>query len=58
MLSLKLFILIPERWHYLFNERTKLYISTQERTDHWDSRALPEGPGSVRGPMRCPWHLS
>ncbi|CAI9562457.1 unnamed protein product, partial [Staurois parvus] len=27
-------------------------------TDHLETRALPEGPGSVGGPMRCPWYLS
>ncbi|CAI9577612.1 unnamed protein product, partial [Staurois parvus] len=26
----------------------------QGRTDHLETRALPEGPGSVGGPMRCP----
>ncbi|CAI9595255.1 unnamed protein product [Staurois parvus] len=31
---------------------------TQGRTDHLETRALPEGPGSVGGPMRCPWYLS
>ncbi|CAI9618513.1 unnamed protein product, partial [Staurois parvus] len=30
----------------------------QGRTDHWGTQALPEGPGSVKGPMRCPWYLS
>ncbi|CAI9567345.1 unnamed protein product, partial [Staurois parvus] len=29
----------------------------QWRTDHLETRALPEGPGSVGGPMRCPWYL-
>ncbi|CAI9566233.1 unnamed protein product [Staurois parvus] len=29
----------------------------QGRTDHLETRALPEGPGSVEGPMRCPWYL-
>ncbi|CAI9568771.1 unnamed protein product [Staurois parvus] len=29
----------------------------QRRTDHLETRALPEGPGSVKGPMRCPWYL-
>ncbi|CAI9571294.1 unnamed protein product, partial [Staurois parvus] len=24
------------------------------RTDYLETRALPEGPGSVGGPMRCP----
>ncbi|CAI9537112.1 unnamed protein product [Staurois parvus] len=27
------------------------YPSTQGRTDHLGTRALPEGLGSVRGPM-------
>ncbi|CAI9531749.1 unnamed protein product, partial [Staurois parvus] len=35
------------QWEYL----------TQLWTDHLESRALPEGPGSVGGPMRCPWYL-
>ncbi|CAI9614452.1 unnamed protein product, partial [Staurois parvus] len=26
----------------------------QGRTDHLETRALPEGPGSVGGPIRCP----
>ncbi|CAI9612989.1 unnamed protein product [Staurois parvus] len=26
-------------------------------TDHLETRALPEGPGSVGGPLRCPWYL-
>ncbi|CAI9601803.1 unnamed protein product, partial [Staurois parvus] len=26
-------------------------------TDHLETWALPEGPGSVGGPMRCPWYL-
>ncbi|CAI9618739.1 unnamed protein product, partial [Staurois parvus] len=26
-------------------------------TDHLETRALPEGLGSVGGPMRCPWYL-
>ncbi|CAI9558653.1 unnamed protein product, partial [Staurois parvus] len=29
----------------------------QGRTDHLKTRALPKGPGSVGGPMRCPWYL-
>ncbi|CAI9567780.1 unnamed protein product, partial [Staurois parvus] len=29
----------------------------QGRTDHLETRALPEGPGSVGGPMRCAWYL-
>ncbi|CAI9547300.1 unnamed protein product, partial [Staurois parvus] len=27
------------------------------QTDHLETQALPEGPGSVGGPMRCPWYL-
>ncbi|CAI9554990.1 unnamed protein product, partial [Staurois parvus] len=30
---------------------------SQGRTDHLETRALPEGPGSVGGPMRCLWYL-
>ncbi|CAI9581004.1 unnamed protein product, partial [Staurois parvus] len=33
------------------------YDANQGRTDHLETRALPEGPGSVGGPMRCPWYL-
>ncbi|CAI9533167.1 unnamed protein product [Staurois parvus] len=29
----------------------------QGRTDYLEIRALPEGLGSVGGPMRCPWYL-
>ncbi|CAI9563814.1 unnamed protein product, partial [Staurois parvus] len=29
----------------------------QGQTDHLETWALPEGPGSVGGPMRCPWYL-
>ncbi|CAI9604777.1 unnamed protein product [Staurois parvus] len=29
----------------------------QGRTDHLETRALPEGPGAVGGPMRCPRYL-
>ncbi|CAI9558277.1 unnamed protein product [Staurois parvus] len=25
----------------------------QGQTDHWGTLALPKGPGSVGGPMRC-----
>ncbi|CAI9562176.1 unnamed protein product [Staurois parvus] len=32
-------------------------VYVQGRTDHLETRALPEGPGSVGGPMRCPWYL-
>ncbi|CAI9615813.1 unnamed protein product, partial [Staurois parvus] len=34
-----------------------LLCYSQGRTDHLETRALPEGPGSVGGPMRCPWYL-
>ncbi|CAI9554051.1 unnamed protein product [Staurois parvus] len=30
----------------------------QGRADHLSTRALPEGLGSVGGPIRCPWYLS
>ncbi|CAI9547275.1 unnamed protein product [Staurois parvus] len=29
----------------------------QGRNDHLETRALPEGPGSVGGPIRCPRSL-
>ncbi|CAI9600234.1 unnamed protein product, partial [Staurois parvus] len=29
----------------------------QSLTDHLETWALSEGPGSVGGPMRCPWYL-
>ncbi|CAI9580466.1 unnamed protein product, partial [Staurois parvus] len=29
----------------------------QGRIEHLETRALPEGPGSEGGPMRCPWYL-
>ncbi|CAI9534621.1 unnamed protein product [Staurois parvus] len=29
----------------------------QGRTDRLETWALPEGLGSVGGPMRCPWYL-
>ncbi|CAI9623459.1 unnamed protein product [Staurois parvus] len=32
-------------------------VQSRTRTDHLETRALPEGPGSVGGPMRCPWYL-
>ncbi|CAI9616558.1 unnamed protein product [Staurois parvus] len=34
-----------------------LLCGVQGRTDHLETRALPEGPGSVGGPMTCPWYL-
>ncbi|CAI9595826.1 unnamed protein product, partial [Staurois parvus] len=34
-----------------------LHISRKQgQTDHSSTRALPEGPGSVGGPMKCPWY--
>ncbi|CAI9620268.1 unnamed protein product, partial [Staurois parvus] len=32
-------------------------VGDQGWTDHLETRALPEGPGSIGGPMRCPWYL-
>ncbi|CAI9599199.1 unnamed protein product, partial [Staurois parvus] len=29
----------------------------QGRIDHLETQALPKGPGSVGGPIRCPWYL-
>ncbi|CAI9549968.1 unnamed protein product [Staurois parvus] len=37
--------------------REELFENHQGQTDHLETRALPEGPGSVGGPMRCPWYL-
>ncbi|CAI9563679.1 unnamed protein product [Staurois parvus] len=31
---------------------------SQGRTDNLETQALPEGPGSVGGLMRCAWYLS
>ncbi|CAI9613198.1 unnamed protein product [Staurois parvus] len=33
------------------------YLLDQGRTDHLETWAVTEGPGSVGGPMRCPWYL-
>ncbi|CAI9600188.1 unnamed protein product [Staurois parvus] len=33
------------------------YMLHSGRTDHLETRALPEGPGSVGGLIRCPWYL-
>ncbi|CAI9593752.1 unnamed protein product [Staurois parvus] len=47
---------------YVVHERMQLHIRVardeQGRTDHLGTWALPKGPGSVGGPMRCPWYLS
>ncbi|CAI9535771.1 unnamed protein product [Staurois parvus] len=32
-------------------------VGSQGQTGHLGTRAMPEGPGSVGGPMRCPWYL-
>ncbi|CAI9562066.1 unnamed protein product, partial [Staurois parvus] len=34
-----------------------LISAAQGRTDHLETQALPVGPGSVGGPLRCPWYL-
>ncbi|CAI9605070.1 unnamed protein product [Staurois parvus] len=34
-----------------------MYTTVQGWTDHSNTRALPEGPGAVGGPMKCPWYL-
>ncbi|CAI9607948.1 unnamed protein product, partial [Staurois parvus] len=39
------------------NRDTPRHVHYQGQTDHLETRALPEGPGSVGGPMRCPWYL-
>ncbi|CAI9587570.1 unnamed protein product, partial [Staurois parvus] len=45
-----IFCLIEE----FFTDKHFVYSITQGRTDHFETRALPEGPGSVGGPMSCP----
>ncbi|CAI9612558.1 unnamed protein product, partial [Staurois parvus] len=50
------------RYYFERYSRISLQASTalfrdQGRTDHLETRALPEGLGSVGGPMRCPWYL-
>ncbi|CAI9576738.1 unnamed protein product [Staurois parvus] len=45
---------------YLVNQSLTLFINCKfiiGRTDHLETWALPEGLGSVGGPMRCPWYL-
>ncbi|CAI9543724.1 unnamed protein product, partial [Staurois parvus] len=42
-------------WPALVKIRYQCY--NRGRTDHLETRALPEGPGSVGGPMRYPWYL-
>ncbi|CAI9588083.1 unnamed protein product, partial [Staurois parvus] len=44
-------------WFVIITWCTKKKSYRQGRTDHLEPRALPEGPGSVGGPMRCPWYL-
>ncbi|CAI9595018.1 unnamed protein product [Staurois parvus] len=34
-----------------------IMCTRQGQTDQLETRALPEGPGPVGGPMRCPWYL-
>ncbi|CAI9553100.1 unnamed protein product [Staurois parvus] len=36
---------------------TQKRCNNQARTDHLETRALPEVQGSVGGPIRCPWYL-
>ncbi|CAI9552420.1 unnamed protein product, partial [Staurois parvus] len=40
--------------HELQKADTKLNLATRGGLTIWK---LPEGPGSVGGPMRCPWYL-
>ncbi|CAI9536600.1 unnamed protein product, partial [Staurois parvus] len=35
----------------------RTHYPSQGWTDHLETWALPEGLGSVGGPMRCPWYL-
>ncbi|CAI9536319.1 unnamed protein product [Staurois parvus] len=53
-------MLVSELVQYLFCGRISTKVSViggQGQTDHLETRALPEGPGSVGGPMRFPWCL-
>ncbi|CAI9532010.1 unnamed protein product [Staurois parvus] len=45
MVGIQMTLVLPDR------------SANQGQTDHLETRALPEGPGSVGGPMRCPWYL-
>ncbi|CAI9566676.1 unnamed protein product [Staurois parvus] len=47
----------PYEMDQFFGTNTLEVILGQGRTDHLETRALPEGPGSVGGPMRCPCYL-
>ncbi|CAI9611852.1 unnamed protein product [Staurois parvus] len=49
--------MIPSKLLLIYEALEKLHLQSavQGRTDHSGNRALPEGPGSVGGPMRCPW---
>ncbi|CAI9615943.1 unnamed protein product, partial [Staurois parvus] len=48
----------PYRGHQVVDCLYLPSVCEQGRTGHWGTLALPEGPGSVGGPMRCPWYLS
>ncbi|CAI9585586.1 unnamed protein product [Staurois parvus] len=48
---------LQKKTHIKNNQEYHKLIIAQGRTDHLETRALPEGPGSVGGPMRCPWYL-
>ncbi|CAI9551945.1 unnamed protein product [Staurois parvus] len=51
--------MLPIYYHdCLFAVHLQSDSSTQGQTDHLATQVLPQGPGSVGGPMRCPWYLS
>ncbi|CAI9597026.1 unnamed protein product [Staurois parvus] len=39
------------------HEGKNILCAAQGWTDYLETQALPEGPGSVGGPMRCSWYL-
>ncbi|CAI9573639.1 unnamed protein product [Staurois parvus] len=53
--------LVPMVCPFYYSTQSELSDTTDGgatgRTDHLETRALPEGPGSVGGPMRCPWYF-
>ncbi|CAI9537765.1 unnamed protein product, partial [Staurois parvus] len=48
--------LLFDKWCLFFWNYLLLSVSVQRRTDHLSTRALLKGPGSVGGPMKCPWY--
>ncbi|CAI9594337.1 unnamed protein product [Staurois parvus] len=52
-------VCVPESWLFVAQAYFTLLgvRGNQGWTDHLETQALPEGPGSVGGPMRYPWYL-